>query len=242
MISILKKELWSYLGNWGIWVIIAAFSLISSLFLFFFDNDFNIFEIGTASLQSFFFLAPWLLLFIMPALAMKTLAEEQQSGTLQWLFSQPVKTSQIVLGKYLSVCIMGLFCLVPTFVYLYTIDTLGVVRGSIDFGMTLGSYFGLIVLICSYSAIGIFASSFASNQITAYLFGVFINFILFYGIPQLASYKLLGSADYILENIGFYYHFNAFTIGLIDTRDVCYFLLVILISLIFANFFINKKK
>ena len=117
MIAILKKELWSYFGNWSAWLIIAAFSLIGTLFLFFFENDSNIFDIGTASLQSYFVLVPWLLMFIIPAISMKTLAEEQQSGTLNWLFSQPVKISDIVLGKFLAVWFVGILCLFPSLIY-----------------------------------------------------------------------------------------------------------------------------
>ena len=111
MFALFKKELWTYFGNWSAWLIIGAFSLIGTLFLFFFDNDSNIFEIGSATLQSYFVLVPWLLMFIIPAIAMKTLAEEQQSGTLHWLFSQPIKISEIVLGKFLAVWLVGILCL-----------------------------------------------------------------------------------------------------------------------------------
>ena len=114
MFAILKKELWSYFGNWSAWVIIAAFSMITTLFLFFFENDFNIFDIGSASLQSYFVLVPWLLMFIIPALSMKTFAEEQQTGTLNWLFSQPLKISDLVTGKFLSVWVVGVLCLIPS--------------------------------------------------------------------------------------------------------------------------------
>lgn len=242
MFAILKKELWSYFGNWSAWIIIAAFSLIGTLFLFFFENDSNIFDIGTASLQSYFVLVPWLLMFIIPAISMKTLAEEQQSGTLSWLFSQPVKISEIISGKFLSVWIVGILCLVPSLVYLYTVYVLGVPTGNIDMGATLGSYFGLVLLIAAFSAVGILASSLSQNQIMAYLLGVFMCFILYFGIEQLASYKLLGGADYILSNLAFYTHFTGFTRGLIDTRDVFYFLLVIAVCLYLSNVFVEKKK
>ena len=242
MIAILKKELWSYFGNWSAWIILAAFSLVGTLFLFFFENDFNIFEIGTASLQSFFVLTPWLLMFIIPALTMKTIAEEQQNGTLYWLFSQPLKISDIVWGKYISVWLIGVFCVVPSIIYFYTIYVLGVPEGNIDLGATLGSYIGLFLLIAAFAAIGILASSLSSNQIMAYLLGVFLNFILFFGLEQLASYKLLGGADYLLQNLGFYRHFTTFTRGLIDSRDLFYFLLVIAIALALSVFFIKKKK
>lgn len=242
MFALLKKELWTYFGNWSAWVIIAAFSLISALFLFFFENNYNFFDIGSASLQSFFVLAPWLLMFIIPAISMRSLAEEQQSGTLSWLFSQPIKTSEIIAGKFLSVWIIGILCLIPSIVYYYTIFVLGIPEGNIDNGMTVGSYVGLIILIGGFSAIGILASSISSNQIMAFLIGVLACFIFYFGIEQLASYKLLGGADFILQNIGFYQHFTSFTRGLIDTRDVFYFLLIIGICLGLAQYFVWKKK
>lgn len=242
MTAIFKKELWSYFGNWSAWLIIAAFSLIGTLFLFFFENDSNIFDIGTASLQSYFVLVPWLLMFIMPAISMKTIAEEQQSGTLNWLFSQPVKISEIILGKFFAVWFVGILCLLPSVIYLYTVYVLGVPAGNIDLGATFGSYFGLIILTAAFSAVGILASSLSQNQIMAYLLGVFMCFIFYFGIEQLASYKLLGGADYILSNLGFYKHFLAFTRGLIDLKDVAYFFLVISLCILLAVYFVNKKK
>ena len=242
MFALFKKELWTYFGNWSAWLIIGAFSLIGTLFLFFFENDSNIFDIGSATLQSYFVLVPWLLMFIIPAISMRTLAEEEQSGTLQWLFSQPIKISEIVLGKFLAVWLVGILCLLPSLIYLYTVYVLGVPEGNIDLGATFGSYIGLIILIAAFSAVGILASSLSKNQIMAYLLGVFLSFFLYFGIEQLASYKLLGGADYILSNIGFYQHFLAFTRGLIDTRDIFYFLLVIGICLFLAKIFVEKKK
>jgi ABC-2 type transport system permease protein len=242
MFPIFKKELWSYFGNWTAWIILAVFSLTGALFLFFFDNDSNILEIGLASLQSYFELVPWLLMFLIPALSMKSIAEEWQSGTLSWLFSQPLKISEIVSGKFFAVWFFGILCLIPSLVYLYTVYVLGISEGNIDFGATFGSYFGLIILVGAFSSVGILASSFASNQVSAYLFGVFLCFIFYFGIEQLASYKLLGSADFILQNIGFYQHFTGFTRGLADSRDVFYFLLVILICLSLSNYFVKRKK
>lgn len=242
MRAVLKKELWVYFGNWSAWVIIAAFSLISGLFLFFFENNFNFFEIGSASMQSYFVLVPWLFMFIIPALSMKSLAEEQQSGTLNWLFSQPLKIYEIIGGKFLSVWLIGAFCLLPSLVYFYTLSTLSIPEGNMDFGMILGGYFGLLMLISAFSAVGVLASSLSSNQVMAYLIGLFLCFFLYFGIEQLASYKLLGGADYILQNLGFYYHYIAFTRGLIDTADVFYFVLIVFLSLKGAMFFVEKKK
>lgn len=242
MIAIFKKELWSYFGNWSAWIIIAAFSFVSALFLFFFENSFNLLDIGSASLQSFFVLSPWLLMFIIPALTMRSLAEEQQSGTLVWLFSQPLTISDILNGKFFSVWTIGILCLIPSLIYFYTIYSLGVPEGNIDIGMTIGGYLGLVILIGGFSALGILASSLSSNQIMAYLIGILLCFVMYFGIEQLASYKLLGAADFILQNIGFYQHFTSFTRGLIDTRDVFYFILIVLICLKIAEFSVSKKK
>ncbi|WP_285269062.1 ABC transporter permease [Kaistella rhinocerotis] len=242
MIAIFKKELWSYFGSWPAWLVIGAFSIIGGLFLFFFENDFNIFDIGSASLQSYFVLAPWLLLFIIPALSMKTLAEEQQSGTLYWLFSQPLKVSDIVLGKFLAVWLVALLCLLPSLVYFYSVYSLGVPAGNLDLGATLGGYFGLSVLAAAFSGVGIVASALSQNQVMAYLLGVVLCFFMYFGIEQLASYKLLGGADYVLSSLGFYQHFLAFTRGLIDTKDVFYFLLVVGLCLFLAKIFVEKKK
>jgi ABC-2 type transport system permease protein len=242
MIAIFKKELWNYFGNRIAWIIIAVFSGISTLFLFFFENDSNIFDIGSASLQSYFVLVPWLLMFIVPAISMKTLAEEQQSGTLYWLFSQPLKISEIIVGKFLSIWLIGILCILPSLVYLYTVYILGVPVGNIDLGATFGSYLGLIILTAAFSAVGILASSLSQNQVMAYLLGIFLCFIFYFGIEQLASYKLLGSADYFLANLGFYQHFLAFTRGLIDTRDLSFFLLIIGICLFLAKIFVERKK
>ncbi len=242
MIAIFKKELWAFFGNWSAWLILAAFSLVGTLFLFFFDNDFNLFEIGTASLQSYFVLVPWLLMFILPALSMKTLAEEEQNGTLRWIFSQPLKISEIVLAKFFAVFLVGILCLLPSLIYFYTVYILGVPEGNIDLGMTFGSYIGLLLLIASFSSIGILASSWSKNQIMAYLTGVFLCFILYFGIQQLASYKLLGGADYFLQNLGFYQHYIGFSRGLVDSKDVFYFLLIIGLSLYFAIFSVERKK
>jgi len=153
-----------------------------------------------------------------------------------------VKITEIVGGKFLSVWLVGILCLLPSLVYYYTVYVLGVPEGNIDGSMTFGSYIGLTILIAAFSAVGILASSLSSNQIMAYLLGVFLCFILYFGIEQLASYKLMGGADYILQSIGFYQHFLAFTRGQIDTRDVSYFLFVIFLGLGLASWFVWKKK
>lgn len=242
MIAILKKELLAYFGNWTAWVIIAIFGLIGSLFLFFFENNFNFFEIGSASMHSYFVLVPWLFIFLIPALSMKSLAEEQQSGTLGWLFSQPLQVWEIIAGKFLSIWIVSIFCMLSSLVYIYILSVLSIPEGNLDGGLILGGYFGVSILAGAFIAVGILASSFSANQVMAYLIGVFLNFLWYFGIEQLASYKLLGGADYILQNLGFYHHYMPFTRGLLDTKDVFYFILIVILGLKCAEHFVKNKR
>lgn len=242
MFSIFKKELWAYFGTLGAYIVSAAFLLICSLFLWFFDNDFNVFNVGLATLNNFFILAPWVLMFLLPALTMKSIAEEEQNGTLVWLFSQPLSVSSIVLGKYWAILILVLFSLLPTFTYVYTINYLSLPKGSIDSGIIFSGYIGLLFLSMTFASIGIFCSSLVKNQVLAFVTGVFFCFICFYGFENLASYNLLGNLDYTLQKIGFFQHYTSFTKGIVDTRDIGYFIFVIVVFLLLSIRIINSKK
>ena len=242
MFSIFKKELWAYFGTLGAYIVSAAFLLICSLFLWFFDNDFNIFNVGLATLNNFFILAPWVLMFLLPALTMKSIAEEEQNGTLIWLFSQPLSVSSIVLGKYWAILILVLFSLLPTFTFVYTINNLSLPKGNIDSGIIVSGYIGLLFLSMTFASIGIFCSSLVKNQVLAFVTGVFFCFICFYGFENLASYNLLGNLDYTLQKIGFFQHYTSFTKGIVDTRDIGYFIFVIVVFLLLSIRIINSKK
>lgn len=242
MFSIFKKELWAYFGTLGAYIVSAAFLLICSLFLWFFDNDFNVFNVGLATLNNFFILAPWVLMFLLPALTMKSIAEEEQNGTLVWLFSQPLSISSIVLGKYWAILILVLFSLLPTFTFVYTINNLSLPKGNIDSGIIVSGYIGLLFLSMTFASIGIFCSSLVKNQVLAFVTGVFFCFICFYGFENLASYNLLGNLDYTLQKIGFFQHYTSFTKGIVDTRDIGYFIFVIVGFLLLSIRIINSKK
>lgn len=242
MFSIFKKELWAYFGTLGAYIVSAAFLLICSLFLWFFDNDFNVFNVGLATLNNFFILAPWVLMFLLPALTMKSIAEEEQNGTLVWLFSQPLSVSSIILGKYWAILVLVLFSLLPTFTYVYTINNLSLPKGNIDSGIIVSGYIGLLFLSMTFASIGIFCSSLVKNQVLAFVTGVFFCFICFYGFENLASYNLLGNLDYTLQKIGFFQHYTSFTKGIVDTRDIGYFIFVIVGFLLLSIRIINSKK
>lgn len=242
MFSIFKKEIGTYFGTMGAYIIASIFTIICTLFLWFFDNNFNIFNIGLANLNNFFVLSPWVLLFLIPALTMKSIAEEEENNTLIWLFSQPISIFSVVLGKYFAILTLVLFSLLGTIVYVYSTYVISLPTGNIDLGMVLSGYIGLIFLSMSFISVGIFASSLVKNQVLAFILGVFLSFFCFFGFENLASYNLLGNFDYILQKIGFYQHYISFTKGIIDTRDLGYFLFITFLFLTISIKFIKRKK
>jgi len=205
----------------------ATFVIVSALFLWFFDNEFNVFNTGNASLNSFFFVGPWIFLFMIPALTMKLIAEEQANGTLLWLFTLPIKINQIIWGKYLAILSIVIFCLVATFLFTITLQEFLLPEQELDYGTIASGYLGLFFLGSLFSAIGLFTSSLTKNQVMAYVLAVFFCFIIFYGFESLASYNLLGSLDFYVQKIGSFTHYNQFLKGIIDSRDLLYFVLLI---------------
>ncbi|MCB0382669.1 MAG: gliding motility-associated ABC transporter permease subunit GldF, partial [Psychroserpens sp.] len=178
---------------------------------------------GFADLSSFFLLSPWILIFLVPAVTMRSFSDEKKQGTLELLLTKPVSHLNIVLGKYLGALVLIVMALIPTLLYVFTIYKLGNPEGNLDVGSVLGSYFGLLFLVASYTAIGVFASSLTDNQIVAFIVAVFISFIFYFGFEGLSNYKLFGSAFYI-EKLGMESHFKSMSRGVLDTRDMIYFL------------------
>lgn len=242
MWTIFKKEFSSFYLGFTAYLAAATFVIVSALFLWFFDNEFNVFNTGNASLSSFFFIGPWILLFMIPALTMKLIAEEQANGTLLWLFTLPIKNSQIIWGKYLAVVAVVVFCLLSTFLFTITLQEFLMPEQELDYGTIFSGYLGLFFLGCLFTAIGLFTSSITKNQVMAYVLAVFFCFIIYYGFEGLASYNLLGSADFYVQKIGSYTHYNQFLKGILDTRDLLYFIVLIAILNQFTIVNLENKK
>ncbi|WP_068597744.1 ABC transporter permease [Vaginella massiliensis] len=242
MLTILKKELQTYFLGYTAYIAALIFNVVCVLFLWFFDQDYNIFNSGLASLNSFFFIAPWVLMFLIPALTMRQIAEEQANGTLLWLFTQPINIRQIILEKYASVIILVLFILLFTLPYLNSLEKLVLPEQNIDYGIIWCGYLGLILLGSLFAAVGIFASSLTKNQVMAYILAMFFNFILFFGFQSLASYNLMGSNDYIIQKTGAFSHYNQFLKGILDTRSLIYFVVVCSLFLIGSMMMVERKK
>jgi ABC-2 type transport system permease protein len=206
------------------YIVIGVFLLFMGLMLFVFP-DFSIFESGYATMAPFFDLAPNVLLFLIPAITMRSIAEEKLSGTLELLLSKPVTKSQLVLGKFLAGMFLVLIALLPTLIYFFSVYELGFPKGIIDTGATWASYFGLLLLSSSFVSIGIWASSLTDNQIVAFLIALFTGFILYYGFGFLSKLPVFfGKVDLLVEKIGMEYHYYALSRGVLDTRDIIYFL------------------
>ncbi len=223
MWSILKKEVSGFLSSLIAYISMIVFLLVMGLFVWVFP-DTSILEYGFASLDSFFGVAPWVFLFLIPAITMRSFSEENKSGTIELLVTRPITELQIILGKYLAGFIIVLFTLLPTLLYYYTIYQLGATKGNVDSGAVIGSYIGLMFLAASIVAIGIFASSISDNQIVAFILAVFISFICYAGFDSFSKLDLFGKIDNTIAQIGINDHYQSMSRGVIDSRDLIYFL------------------
>jgi ABC-2 type transport system permease protein len=239
MIAILKKELNSFFSTPIGYLVIAIFLIINGLFLWVFDNEFNILNAGFADLNSFFYLAPWIFLFLIPAITMRAFSDEYNSGTIEILKTKPISNWEILLGKYFASLLLIIVALIPTFLYVYSISQLGSPKGNYDIGALLGSYFGLLFLAGTYTAIGVFSSTLSKNQIVAFIIAMFISFILFYGFEAMAS--LFGSLDYFIQSLGLNEHYKSISRGVIDTRDLLYFISVTVFFLIATKLRLDRE-
>lgn len=238
MLAILKKEINSFFASPIGYLVIAIFLLINGLFLWVFNGDFNILDYGFADLSSFFLLAPWIFIFLIPAVTMRSFSDEKKQGTLELLVTKPISALQIVLGKYFGAFILILLALIPTILYVYTVYSLGNPVGNLDLGSTLGSYFGLLFLIASYTAIGVFTSTLSDNQIVAFMLSVFICFIFYIGFEGLSEFV----TSPVLEQLGMSYHYKSMSRGVLDTRDIVYFLSVCIFFLSITKLNLNKEN
>lgn len=241
MFTIYKKELYSYLSSLVAYITIAVFLIVLSLFLWVFP-DTSILEYGYAGLDSLFSTAPYLFMFLIPAITMRLLAEEIKEGTFEILTTKPLTDVQIIIGKYFAALTLILFALIPTLVYYYSIYNLGVTKGNIDTGAVIGSYIGLFLLGGVFTAIGLFTSSITKNQIIAFALSVFLCFFAFSGFESLSKILSLQKFDDVFINLGINQHYQSISRGVLDTRDLVYFLSTIAFFLLITKFILGRRK
>ena len=242
MTSIIKKELNSFLSSLSGYMVILVFLILNGLFLWIFPGSFNLLDSGYAGLDGLFFIAPWVFLFLIPALTMRFFSDEIKIGTIELLLTKPITEFKLVLGKYIAGIILCLIALAPTLIYLFSIYALGQPKGNLDWGATIGSYIGLIFLAGVYVSIGLFASSLTESQILSFISALFICFFFFTGFEQIASLLSYTGMELSIEKLGIKYHYNGISRGVIDTRDLLYFISVILLFIFASTISIKTRK
>lgn len=242
MLAILRKEINTFFSSSIGYLVITVFLILNGLFLWVFSGNFNVLDFGFADLSPFFQLAPWILIFLIPAITMKSFSDEKRMGTLELVLTKPLRLSDIVLGKYFSAFILVLIALVPTLIYVATIYQLGSPVGNLDVGSIIGSYFGLFFLVAAYTAIGIFSSTLSENQIVAFIIAVIICFFLYFGFEGISNLSFLTSIDLWIIDLGMKAHFDSIGRGVIDTRDLIYFISVTIFFIYLTVFQLKKMK
>ena len=242
MFAILKKEINSFFATPIGYMVIGLFLVVNGLFLWVFKGEYNILDSGFASLEPFFTLAPWIFLFLIPAITMKSFSEEIRQGTLELLLTKPLSTIQVVLGKYFGALGLILLALLPTLLYVVAINSLVQTEANLDSGVIIGSYVGLIFLGACYASIGIFASILSPNEIVSFILAIFLCFIAYFAFEALANLNLFGSGAFGIEDLGLNAHYESISRGIIDTRDIIYFLSFIFLFLTLTNFSLSSKR
>lgn len=241
MYAVFKRELFNLLNSLMAYITIGVFLLTAGLLLWFFP-DTSILDYGYAELSSFFALSPFLFLFLIPALTMRSFAEERREGTYVLLATRPITDWQIILAKYFSCLILVVFALIPTAIYYISIYKLGFPEGNIDGGAVVGSYIGLFLLSSAYTAVGIFSSSITKNQVVAFAIAVFICFITYAGFDAMSKAFGLRSWERYLLSLSINEHYQSISRGVIDTRDLVYFLSFVMLFLGLTRIVISRRK
>lgn len=242
MFTLLKKELSEFFSTLTGYIVIIVFTLLNGLFIFVFPGEYNLLNGRFAHLDTLFFMAPWIFLFLVPALTMRLFADEKKSGTLELLFTRPVSRLQIIFSKYLAGVLLVLFSLLPTLIYFGSLLWLTAEGSSPDTGAIWGSYIGLFLLATVYVSVGVFASSITENQIIAFLLAAFLSFFLYIGPDALSSLEIWGNNEQIIKYFGIDAHYRSVSRGVADSRDILYFLAASGVFLILTEYVLLRKK
>lgn len=241
MFAILQKEINSFLNSMIAYLVVGVFLVAIGLFLWVFPET-SVLEYGYADMQTLFNLAPWLFLFLIPAITMRSFSEEKKGGTMELLLTKPITDIQLILGKYLACLFLVVLALLPTALYYYSVYSLGNPVGNIDSAAVAGSCIGLLFLAAIFTAIGIFASAITDNQIVSFIVAVAGCFLIYAGFDYLATVDIWGDSAYFISYLGISYHYDALSKGLVDSRDILYFLSVIIIMVLATRLVLESRK
>ncbi len=242
MFTIFKKEINQFFSSLVGYIAIGIFLVLSALFTFVFPST-SILDSGFATLDTFFNNAPLFFLFLIPAITMRMFAEEYNTGTIELLMTRPISLNQIIGGKFFAAFALVVFSVLPTIVYYFSVSKIAAPVGNVDTGGIIGSYFGLLLLGGSFVALGTFSSAITNNQIIAFLIGVLLCFLFYMGFDFVAKLPVfVGKLDYFIEHIGINAHYLSMSRGVIDTRDLLYFITLIVLFLLFTKTILGRRK
>jgi ABC-2 type transport system permease protein len=241
VISIFIKEINSFFNSLIAYIVITVFLTGIGLFMWVFPQ-YSVLDYGFADMNTLFTMAPYVFMFLIPAITMRTFAEEKKDGTIELLLTKPLTDWQIIIGKYLSSLTLVMFALLPTLVYYYSVSNLADPEGNIDSAAVTGSYIGLVLLGAVFTSIGVFSSVISVNQIVSFIIAVFLCFIIYMGFFYLSGIEAWGAAASLIDQFGIAYHYDALSKGLIDSRDVLYFISIILVMLLLTRLILGSRK
>lgn len=242
MFYILKKEISSFFSSLTGYIAVGVFLILCGWFLWLQPGEFNVLNSGYANIDGLFFIAPWVFLFLIPAITMRSFAEEKKTGTVEMLLTRPITDSQLILGKFIAAVLLALISILPTLLYFFTVYTLGNPVGNIDSGATWGAFIGLLLLAACYASMGVFASSLTDSQIVAFILAAVLCFFIYLGFDGVAEIPFFKSINSIIVNLGINEHYKSISRGVIDIRDIAYFLGVIIIFLSATKFRLKARK
>ncbi len=236
MKALIRKELTLYFSNLSGYLISCLFLLITGLFLWVIPGNWNVFSAGYANIDGLFELAPWLYLFLIPAVSMRLFADEYRLGTMELLTTSPLSFWKIVWAKYVAGFIVILLSLLPSLIFVYSVNAMASPVGNVDMGAIIGSYLGLILLAAIYLSVGIFTSAQTDNQIIAFLLALILCYLLYAGLDFTSSVFSGQWADYVASG-GIAAHYDALSRGVVEISDLVYFVTVTVLFL-----FLTKMK
>ena len=242
MQAIFIKELNSFFSSLTGLIAAIVFLIINGLFMWVFPGELNVLDSGYATLDTLFIIAPWVLLFLVPAVTMRAFSEEKRTGTIELLVTRPISNNQLILGKYFASIMLIIIIIIPALMFFISVYLLGNPVGNIDTGGTWGSFIGLFFLAAGYASIGIFASSITENQIVSFIVAVLISFFMYLGLETLASVHAFKGIQYFLVNIGINEHYRSMSRGVIDSRDIVYFVSLSAFFLLATRTVIQSRK
>ena len=242
MYSLFLKEIRSFLNSVLGYVVILVFLVVIGLFLWVFPTEFNLLDFGYANVDGLFIIAPFVFLFLVPAITMKSFADEQKTGTIELLLTRPLSDLQIILAKYFAAFALVVFSLLPTIIYYFSISYLGLPQGNIDSGGFWGSFIGLLFLGATFVSIGIYTSSLSDNQVISFILAILLSAFLYMGFEFIYSLELFGDIDLFIKSLGINAHYSSISRGVIDTRDIVYYLSLIGLFLFLTVFNLARRK